>query len=326
MVKREKRTIYYTKFLVSSAITTDRDLRLTASVISLLHTINLSDIKPLESLLDKLNMNQELFLKMIYRLCEDEFVEIKLDKVATISDQCLRNYMLYYAFCKKRIVPYSELLEIGFRSFRNGIVKATSILWNIFSSSEIHDYLSSEIEKVWDIYKEERLCEFVGAADAIWVIEDFHKVLDEEKSKISQMMKLFMDKARDHEKSKIVVLGAADYGYEVVQHDTELNNRVAEVEVPLLTTSEITKIIQKGAEALNIGISISVSNKIADYANCLATIAHQLAYNLCFNNKISCTQKKHIDIKDSELEQAIRDFASEKQDTYKALYHQRMSC
>lgn len=30
--------------------------------------------------------------------------------------------------------------------------------------------------------------------------------------------------------------------------------------------------------------------------------------------------KKHIDIKDSELEQAIRDFASEKQDTYKALY------
>lgn len=166
----------------------------------------------------------------------------------------------------------------------------------------------------------QRLCEFVGAADAIWVIEDFHKVLDEEKSKISQMMKLFMDKARDHEKSKIVVLGAADYGYEIVQHDTELNNRVAEVEVPLLTTSEITKIIQKGAEALNIGISISVSNQIADYANCLATIAHQLAYNLCFNNKISCTQKKHIDIKDSELEQAIRDFASEKQDTYKALY------
>lgn len=41
---------------------------------------------------------------------------------------------------------------------------------------------------------------------------------------------------------------------------------------------------------------------------------------MCFNNKISCTQKKHIDIKDSELEQAIRDFASEKQDTYKALY------
>lgn len=134
------------------------------------------------------------------------------------------------------------------------------------------------------------------------------------------MMKLFMDKAKDYENSKIVVLGAADYGYEVVQHDTELNNRVSEVEVPLLTTPEITKIIQKGAKALNIGVSNAVSDQIADYANCLATIAHQLAYNLCFNNGISKTQKRYLVINDEELEQAIKDFISEKQDTYKALY------
>ena len=146
---------YYAKFLVSSAITTDIDLCLTASVISLLHTINLTDIKRFDSLLERLNLNPGDFLKLIYRLCEDEFVEIKLDKVATISDQCLRNYMLYYAFCKKKLIPYSELLEIGFRSFRNGIVKATGVLWNIFNSEEVHAYLTSEIEKVWDIFKEE---------------------------------------------------------------------------------------------------------------------------------------------------------------------------
>lgn len=146
---------YYNKFLANAAITTDMDLCLTASVISLLHTINISDISYLEGLLEKLNIGKEQFLKMIYRLCEDEFVEIKLDKVATISDQCLRNYMLYFAFCKKRIISYSELLEIGFRSFRNGVLKATNILWNIFSSDEVHEYLSSEIEKVWEIYKEE---------------------------------------------------------------------------------------------------------------------------------------------------------------------------
>lgn len=129
-----------------------------------------------------------------------------------------------------------------------------------------------------------------------------------------------MDKAKDYENSKIVVLGAAYYGYEVVQHDTELNNRVSEVEVPLLTIPEITKIIQKGAKALNIGVYNAVSDQIADYANCLATIAHQLAYNLCFNNGISKTQKRYLVINDEELEQAIKDFISEKQDTYKALY------
>lgn len=166
----------------------------------------------------------------------------------------------------------------------------------------------------------QRLCDFIGMADAIWVIEDFHKVPDEEKRKISQMMKLFMDKAKDYEKTKIVVLGAVDYGYEVVQHDVELNNRVSEVEVPLLTPSEITMIIQKGAKALNIGISDAVSNQIANYANCLATIAHQLAYNLCYNNKILETQKRFLVIEDEKLEQAIKDFTSEKQDTYKELY------
>ena len=166
----------------------------------------------------------------------------------------------------------------------------------------------------------QRLCDFIGSAKAIWIIEDFHKVPNEEKSKISQMMKLFMDKAKDYENSKIVVLGAADHGYEVVQYDSELNNRVTEVEVPLLTSSEITQVIQKGANALNVGISEDVSNKIANYANCLATIAHQLGYNLCFNNNILKTQKRFVTIRDSDLEQAIRDFTCEKQDTYKSLY------
>lgn len=146
---------YYSKFLVNSTITTDMDMCLTASVISLLCTINLSEMTYIQPLLDKINLDQGLFLKMIYRLCEDEFVEIKLNKVATISDQCLRNYILYYAFCKKKVIAFSELMEIGFRNFRNAMVKTTGILWNIFSSQEVQEYLASEIEKVWDIYKAE---------------------------------------------------------------------------------------------------------------------------------------------------------------------------
>lgn len=166
----------------------------------------------------------------------------------------------------------------------------------------------------------QRLCNFIGSAKALWIIEDFHKIPEIEKSKISQMMKLFMDKATDYPDSKIIVLGAADNGYEVVQHDTELNNRISEIEVPLLTTQEIVQIIEKGATALNIDISNETATEIAKYANCLATVAHQLAYNLCFNNNISKTQRKLVTIPNSELTQAVADFTSEKQDTYKNLY------
>ena len=146
---------YYNKYLLNSEITSNRDLCLTAGIISLLHTINLTDLGYLDTLLEKIDINKERFVKMVYCLCEDEYVEIKCDKVATISDQCLRNYMLYYAFFNKRVIPFAELLEIGFRSFRNGIIKAVGILWNIFSSDEVHDYLATEIEKVWEIFKQE---------------------------------------------------------------------------------------------------------------------------------------------------------------------------
>ena len=166
----------------------------------------------------------------------------------------------------------------------------------------------------------QRLCDFIGSARALWIIEDFHKVPENEKTKISQMMKLFMDKASDYPNSKIIVLGAANYGYEVVQHDPELNNRVTEIEVPLLTTTEIIKIVEKGASALNVSISSETATKIANYANCLATIAHQLAYNLCFNHNVMKTQPKLTNIVDAELEQSIKDFTSEKQNTYKELY------
>lgn len=166
----------------------------------------------------------------------------------------------------------------------------------------------------------QRLCDFIGSAKALWIIEDFHKVPENEKSKISQMMKLFMDKAVDYPSSKIIVLGAADNGYEVVQHDIELNNRVAEIEVPLLTTLEIVKIVEKGANALNINISAEIATHIANYANCLATIAHQLSYNLCFNHNITKTERKSVTIHSSELDQAVNDFTNEKQNTYKNLY------
>lgn len=166
----------------------------------------------------------------------------------------------------------------------------------------------------------QRLSHFISSANAIWIIEDFHKVAPSEKTKISQMMKLFMDKSSQYKYSKIIVLGAAENGSEVCEYDAELNNRVSEIEVPLLMPEQIQEIATKGCTALNISISENVIKQIANYSNCLATIAHQLLYNLCYNREIFKTQKKTIFIPDSELQKAINDFSSEKQDTYKKLY------
>ncbi len=166
----------------------------------------------------------------------------------------------------------------------------------------------------------QRLGQFIGQANAIWIIEDFHKVTDSEKTKISQTMKLFMDLAEDYPKLKVVVLGAAEHGSEIVAHDRELSNRITEIPVPLLKESEIELILRKGSEALNIKFEDKLIKAITNYSNCLATIAHQLAYNLCFNNNIHETLRSNKTIYSIDLEQAVNDFSNEKQDTYDQLY------
>lgn len=166
----------------------------------------------------------------------------------------------------------------------------------------------------------QRLAEAMGKRKVVWVIEDFHKVEPAEKTKISQVMKLFMDIANDYPNTKTIVLGAADKGYEVVNHEKELDNRVSEIEVPLLSSDEIQKLLCKGADALNITFEGNIISQIEKYSNSLATIAHQIAYNLCSNNDVRKTQKKLVQIKEESLQMALDDFTSDKQDTYKELY------
>ncbi|GAB6108268.1 TniB family NTP-binding protein [Fusibacter bizertensis] len=155
---------YYGKILSNSPIIVEKDLCLSASIIALLHTINLGELSCLEAILEKIDISIDEFKINVYRLFELEFVDIKLDKVAIVSDQCLGNYMLLYCFFKKKYILFSDILEVGFRNFRTGIIKATSVLWNIFSSEEVHSYLESEIKKVWDLFENESeqiFCEYV---------------------------------------------------------------------------------------------------------------------------------------------------------------------
>lgn len=82
-----------------------------------------------------------------------EYVEIKLERVARISDQCLSNYILYYVFFEKRLVAFSDILRVGFGKYKNSILKSVDMLLYVFYSEKIKDYLTDEISKVWDEFK-----------------------------------------------------------------------------------------------------------------------------------------------------------------------------
>jgi len=194
----------------------------------------------------------------------------------------------------------------------------------IKSSVSLFEYKSKKSENSKEILAPQltasRLGKFFGEANCCWVLEDFHKITGDDKVKISQLMKIFMDMAVDYPELKIIALGAVGTAREVVLYDHELNNRVSEVLVKPMEKDEIKEIISSGEKQLNVKFSESQKNRIAEYSCGLPSICHQLCLNVCFINKVYETQKYLKAFTDEDLDQAIEKMIEEKADSYKSEY------
>ncbi len=144
---------YYNCFLETTAILTDPKVCLAAGVISMFGAVNLENVEKITGLLEIARMTKDEFIDRIYYLHSQEYVEIKSDLVAKISDQCLSNYVLYYAFFVKKLIRFSDLLRIGFGIFNKGIVDTVNTIRSIFYSREIEEYLAEEVREVWEEFK-----------------------------------------------------------------------------------------------------------------------------------------------------------------------------
>lgn len=143
---------YYEKF-VSNTIGQDETLCFTAGILAVVNAVLMSDLSAVQSILDIYGLSANDFNEKIRELARLEVVEIHLDKVATISDQCLANYMLYYVFFNKRIVSWADVLEAGYKYFRNGVHRATITILEILGSDETKEILKQAVLKVWEIFK-----------------------------------------------------------------------------------------------------------------------------------------------------------------------------
>lgn len=164
------------------------------------------------------------------------------------------------------------------------------------------------------------LARFMGAAKACWVLEDFHKVPDAEKSRLSQIMKVFMDTAADYPDVKIIAIGAVDTARQVVQYDQEMRNRIAEFQVPLMTNEESREILSKAEGLLNIAIADEIKEKIAHYANGLPSVCHHLGLNLCLVKDIQIKAEHLVAFDMSDFQKAFDQYVSEMSDTLKSAF------
>jgi hypothetical protein len=138
----------------------------------------------------------------------------------------------------------------------------------------------------------------------------------------TQTMKMFMDLSNTYENLKIICIGARSTAREVIEIDTEMSNRVAEIHVPLLSPTQLKEIIKKGNQLLNIQFfdSPTLENKIIYYSNSLASITHQLCFNYSYSNKIFKSKIKTAYIDESDINESIKEYLQQNSDTFDKVY------
>jgi energy-coupling factor transporter ATP-binding protein EcfA2 len=166
----------------------------------------------------------------------------------------------------------------------------------------------------------QKLASFLGEIDCVWIIEDFHKVILEEKQRIADVVKIFIDSANDFENVKIICIGAVGTARELIELDDNLNTRVAELYVPLLTNKEIEKIVKKGNNLMNIKMSDNLIDKIVYYSNNLASITHQVCYDLCFDKNLKKSSIFSSKLDEDVFKTAVNSYVRKNSDTYNKLY------
>ena len=165
----------------------------------------------------------------------------------------------------------------------------------------------------------QRLAQFCGAASCCWVLEDLHKVPVSEKTKVSHIMKVFMDTAAEYRDVKIVAIGAVDSAREVIQYDPDMRNRVAEVAVPLMSEEELLSVLDKGESLLKMSFG-DVKGEIASYSSGLAAVCHQLSLNICFAADIYETCDTFVMVSQEQLRAALERYLKDASDTLKAVF------
>lgn len=170
----------------------------------------------------------------------------------------------------------------------------------------------------------QKLAEIFRETGKLWIIEDFHKLCEEEKQKLADVMKIFVDEANDIEtdeqQTKIVCIGAVNTPRELITLDPNLSSRVEQIKVPLLKDEEIKEIIEQGCYLLNVVMSENLVQNLVSYSNNIGSLAHFMCLDICNDLDVKKTSLRKVFVNDKSFEVAIRGYLNRNSDTLQKTY------
>lgn len=133
-------------------------------------------------------------------------------------------------------------------------------------------------------------------------------------------MKMFMDMSDEFKSLKIIAVGAVETARQVIEYDPEMQNRVAEIQVSLMSDNEIKEIIENGEKLLNFTVEGVVKRKIVGYSSGIASICHHLCLNMCLDTDINETLVHSMSVGDAEFSKALELYVGNAEDTLRSAF------
>ena len=120
----------------------------------------------------------------------------------------------------------------------------------------------------------------------IVLIDDFHKLPDDEKKLIADLMKVLADEGRVD--SKVIAIGINRAGEALIDFADDLTNRLETIPFEANPDKRVTEILRLGENALNVDLNIR--DEIVEAANGSFYLAQMLAYHTCLDAGILAAQ------------------------------------
>jgi hypothetical protein len=130
------------------------------------------------------------------------------------------------------------------------------------------------------------------------IIDDFHRLDDDLRKSIADLMKTLADEGAAH--SKLVVLGITNAGQSLISFGKDLANRIEIIPFEANPEFKVAELVSLGERALNV--SINVRDEIIKDAQGSFYLAQMLAYHTCIRAGILKTaQTKALTAESYEL-------------------------
>lgn len=114
------------------------------------------------------------------------------------------------------------------------------------------------------------------------VIDDFHRLSEDSKRELADLMKTLADDGVSH--SKLVVLGIPNAGQSLISFGKDLANRIEVIPFEANPEYKVYELVTKGEIALNI--SLNVRDEIVLAAQGSFYIAQMLSYHTCLRSNV----------------------------------------